>query len=297
MSPSSHDRPNVLITGCSSGIGKATALRLAKAELTVYATARKVGDLAELAGAGCRTLALDVNSEASMRAAVAAVEAEHGAVGVLVNNAGYSQSGAVEAVPMERIRAQFETNVFGLTRLTQLVLPGMRRVGRGRVINMSSMGGKLVFPGGGFYHATKYAVEAISDALRFEVKGFGVDVVIVEPGLIKSGFSEAALAQMDPGSGEDVYAGFHEAVARATKEAYEKGPLAKLAGVPDDVAKVVEKVIFAKKPKPRYTVSGSAKLLLTQKKLMSDRTWDWFLRQNFPSPGAASAPRLPAKKG
>ncbi len=297
MSPSSHDRPAVLITGCSSGIGKATALRLAKAELTVYATARKVGDLAELSRAGCRALALDVNDEASMRAAVAAVEAEHGAVGVLVNNAGYSQSGAIEAVPMERIRAQFETNVFGLTRLTQLVLPGMRRAGRGRVINMSSMGGKLVFPGGGFYHATKYAVEAISDALRFEVKGFGVDVVIVEPGLIKSGFSEAALAQMDPSSGEDVYAGFHEAVARATKEAYEKGPLAKLAGVPDDVAKVVEKVIFAKKPKPRYTVSGSAKLLLTQKKLMSDRTWDWFLRQSFPSPGATSAPRLPAKKG
>ena len=127
-----------------------------------------------------------------MRAAVEAVEAEHGAVGVLVNNAGYSQSGAIETVAMDKVRAQFETNVFGLVRLCQLVLPGMRRQRWGKIVNLSSMGGRLVFPGGGFYHATKYAVEAISDALRFEVKGFGIDVILIEPGLIRTSFGETA---------------------------------------------------------------------------------------------------------
>jgi NAD(P)-dependent dehydrogenase (short-subunit alcohol dehydrogenase family) len=265
-----------------------------KRDLTVYATARKVGDLSELVAAGCKPLALDVTNEASMRAAVETIEAAEGAVTYLVNNAGYSQSGAIEAVPIDRVRAQFETNVFGLVRLTQLVLPRMRELGAGRIVNMSSMGGKLVFPGGGYYHATKYAVEAISDALRFEVKAFGIDVVLIEPGLIRSGFSEAAVSAMQTSPSADVYASFHDAVGRSTKEAYEKGPLAKLAGVPDDVAKVVEKALFARKPKSRYTVSGSAKLLLAQRKLMSDRAWDWFLRGNFPSPGKTKdAPRLP----
>ena len=131
-----------------------------------------------------------------MQAAVAAVEAEHGAVGALVNNAGYSQSGALETLPMERLRAQFETNVFGLVRMCQLVLPEMRAAGRGRIVNVSSMGGKLVFPGGGAYHATKYAVEALSDALRFEVRGFGVRVVIIEPGLITTSFGETAAGSL-----------------------------------------------------------------------------------------------------
>jgi NAD(P)-dependent dehydrogenase (short-subunit alcohol dehydrogenase family) len=274
----------ILVTGCSSGIGEATALRLAKRGFLVYATARKRSALAALEAAGCRTLSLDVTDEASMTAAVREIEERHGFVGVLVNNAGFSQSGAIEAVPLEKVRAQFETNVFGLVRLTQLVLPGMRRQGFGRIINISSMGGKLVFPGGGFYHATKFAVEAISDALRFEVRGFGVQVVVVEPGLIRSGFSEAATGGLDVGSGDDVYASFHEAVAKATKESYEKGPLSKLAGEPDDVARVIEKATCSKNPRPRYTVSGSAKLLLGQKKLLTDRGWDAFLRTSFPTP-------------
>lgn len=277
---------SVLVTGCSSGIGKATAGLLAQSGYKVWATARKRESLKELEAVGCRTLSLDVLDERSMESAVRTVEAEDGAVGVLINNAGYSQSGAIEAVPMERVRAQFETNVFGLVRLTQIALPKMRAQRWGRVINLSSMGGKLVFPGGGFYHATKYAVEAISDALRFEVRGFGVSVVIIEPGLIKSGFSEAALSGMDGvGRSEDPYAAFHEAVAKATKESYEKGPLARLAGTPEDVAKTIQKAIEASKPKSRYTVSGSAKLLLTQRKLLSDSSWDRFLRSNFPSPG------------
>ena len=144
----------VLITGCSTGIGRATAELLAREGHTVYATARRPESIEDLRQSGCRTLALDVNDEASMSAAVTAVEEAEGAVGALVNNAGYSQSGAVESVPLDSVRAQFETNVFGLVRMCQLVLPGMRRAGRGRIVNVSSMGGKLVFPGGGIYHAT-----------------------------------------------------------------------------------------------------------------------------------------------
>jgi NAD(P)-dependent dehydrogenase (short-subunit alcohol dehydrogenase family) len=276
----------VLITGCSSGIGRATALHLAEAGYPVWATARKVDAIRELAEKGCKTLALDVTDERSMVAAVHAVEEAHGAVGVLVNNAGYSQSGAVEAVSMDRVRAQFDTNVFGLVRLTQIALPRMRAQRWGRIINLSSMGGKLVFPGGGFYHATKYAVEALSDALRFEVRGFGIHVVLIEPGLIKSRFGEAAVAAMDAPDGDSAYAKFHEEVARATKESYEKGPLAKLAGTPEDVAKTILKAVGKASPKARYTVSSSAKLLLLQRKLFTDRAWDRFLRGQMPSPGA-----------
>lgn len=278
----------VLITGCSSGIGRATALRLAAAGHTVYATARKPDSIADLAQAGCKLLALDVTDEASMARAVRSVEAEHGAVGALVNNAGYSQSGAVEAVPACRMRAQFETNVWGAIRLAQLVLPKMREQRWGKIVNVSSMGGKLTFPGGGVYHASKYALEALSDALRFEVRGFGVDIVLVEPGLIRTSFSQAAVATIDPPASPvaEVYAAFNEAVARATKESYEKGPLARLAGTPEDVAATIEKAITARRPRARYTVSASAKLLLAQRAVLSDRAWDAFLRANFPSPGA-----------
>ena len=160
----------VLITGCSSGIGRATAKRLSEVGWRVYATARNVEKIAPLEESGCRRLALDVTDEDSMRRAVEEVEREERTVGGLVNNAGYSQSGAVETVPMEKVRAQFETNVFGLVRMCQLVLPGMRRQGYGRIVNVSSMGGKLTFPGAGYYHATKHAVEALSDALRFEIQ-------------------------------------------------------------------------------------------------------------------------------
>jgi NAD(P)-dependent dehydrogenase (short-subunit alcohol dehydrogenase family) len=275
----------VLITGCSSGIGKATALQLAAAGWPVYATARRASDLAELTAAGCHALALDVTDAASMAAAVAAIEDAHGAVGVLVNNAGYSQSGAFEAVPIERVRAQFETNVFGPVQLAQLVLPRMRAQGWGKIVNLSSMGGKLVFPGGGYYHATKYALEAISDALRFEVRGFGIDVVLIEPGLIKSGFSDAAVSSMQlrPEVGA-TYDAFHASVAKATKEIYEKGPLAKLAGTPDDVARQIVRAITRRRPRARYRVTMSATMLMSQRRWSSDRMWDWFLRQSFPSP-------------
>src|SRR3954465_10468661 len=184
----------VLITGCSSGIGHATAERLARSGHTVYATARRPESIAHLEAAGCQTPACGVTNEESMQGAVRAGEEAEGAVGVLVNNAGYSQSGAVESVPLDEVRRQFETNVFGLVRMCQLVLPKMRDQGWGRIVNISSMGANLTFPGGGFYHATKASVNKISDALRYEVKGFGVDVITIEPGLIVTEFGETAAA-------------------------------------------------------------------------------------------------------
>jgi NAD(P)-dependent dehydrogenase (short-subunit alcohol dehydrogenase family) len=282
----------VLITGCSSGIGKAAALRLVKAGWTVYASARRVDTLRDLAAAGCRAIALDVNDEASMTAAVQAIEKEHGAIGVLINNAGFSQSGALETVSVDKLRRQFETNVFGAFRLTQLVLPAMRDQGFGKLINMSSMGGRLTFPGGGAYHASKYALEALSDALRFEVRGFGVEVVLIEPGLIRTEFDKAAVGSIDEAAATGPYAAFNAAVAKSTAEAYVKGPMARLASDADDVAAVIEKAMNARRAKARYVVSPSARLLLTQRKLLSDRAWDAFLRTQFPQPGKAAAGAL-----
>jgi len=275
----------VLITGCSSGIGRATAERLAQGDWPVYATARRLDSIADLEEKGCRLLALDVCDEQSMAAAVTAVETEHGAVGVLVNNAGYSQSGAVESVPMDQVRRQFETNVFGLLRLTQLVLPGMRRQRWGRVVNLSSMGGRLTFPGGGIYHASKHAVEALGDALRFEVRGFGIDVVTIEPGLIRTEFGETAVGSLAaPQSNGGPYGEFNAAVGKATAEAYDSGPLSKLGAGPDAVARTIERAIKSRRPRARYRVTASAKLLLTQRRMMPDRAWDAFLRSQFPQP-------------
>ena len=285
----SQDPGAVLITGCSTGIGRETARRLAANGWSVYASARRLESIADLGAAGCKTLALDVTDEGSMEAAVAAVEAEHGAVGALVNNAGYSQSGALETLPMATLRAQFETNVFGLVRMCQLVLPGMRRAGRGRIVNISSMGGKLVFPGGGAYHATKYAVEALSDALRFEVRGFGVRVVIIEPGLITTSFGDTAAgsladAEATATDDDDPYASFNAAVGAATVGVYE-GPMKRLGGGPETVARAIERAISAANPKPRYKVTASARLALGQRAVLTDRAWDAVMRSQFPSPG------------
>ena len=276
----------VLITGCSTGIGAATAERLARAGWTVYATARRRDTLAGLEAHGCRTLALDVTDEDSMQAAVKAVEDAEGAVGVLINNAGYSQSGAIESVSMESVRRQFETNVFGLVRMCQLVLPGMRGQGWGKIVNLSSMGGKFTFPGGGFYHATKHAVESLSDALRFEVRGFGVDVIIIEPGLIRTEFGgtvASAIAENTIADGP--YGAFNAQVAASSEEVYEKGPLARLGGPPETVAKAIEKAISASRPRTRYLVTASARAIPLPHKLLPDRAWDAFLRTQFSQPG------------
>jgi len=274
----------VLVTGCSSGIGRATAERLAAAGLPVYATARRPETLGDLRAAGCRTLALDVTDEETMRAAVETVGNEHGAVGVLVNNAGYSQSGPVEEVPLDAARRQFETNVFGAVRLTQLVLPGMREQRWGRIVNVSSMGANLTFPGGGWYHATKYALNALSDALRFEVAGFGVRVVTVEPGLIRTRFGETAAGSVDDVTAGGPYAAFNAALARSTRGIYENKLVAPLGGGPEAVAAVIEKAIAAKRPRARYRVTPSAALLIGQRRLMTDRMWDALMRTQFRQP-------------
>lgn len=273
----------VLITGCSTGIGRATAEMLAADGWNVYATARRPESIEGLASSGAKTLALDVTDESSMEGAVAEVERDGGAIGALVNNAGYSQSGAIEAIPMESVRRQFETNVFGLMRMCQLVLPEMRKAGSGRIVNVSSMGGKLTFPGGGVYHATKHAVEAISDALRFEVAGFGVEVVVIEPGLIKTAFGETAAGSIGETSAEGPYASFNREVAKATSEAYD-GPLAKLGGGPEKVAAKIERSLSARRPKTRYKVTPSAGMIMGLRRTMTDRMWDRFAGSQFPRP-------------
>lgn len=276
----------VLLTGCSSGIGRATAGLLARSGWAVYATARRRETLTDLESLGCRPLALDVTDDDSMQAAVQAVESEHGAVGVLVNNAGFSQSGAVETVTVADARLQFETNVFGPARLAQLVLPAMRAQGWGRIVVIGSMGGRLTFPGGGWYHATKYALEALSDALRFEVAGFGVDVSLVEPGFIRTRFSEAAASTIDPPTvDDDPYAEFTAGLQATTRAVYDRGALARLAGSPDDVAAVVLEAISAARPKARYPVTASARLLLAARTLLPDRAWDAFMARSFMRPG------------
>ena len=270
----------VLVTGCSTGIGRATAEHLAQRGWTVYATARRPETISGLRG--CKTLALDVCDEASIRSAVDAVERVEGAVGVLVNNAGYGQEGAFEETPMAEVRRQFETNVFGLIRLTQLVLPGMRRQRWGRIVNLSSMGGRLTLPGGAFYHATKYAVEALSDALRFEVKPFGIDVVVVEPGPIRTQFGDTAIAAVQRVSRTDSpYAEFNRVLAQRIKEAYE-GPMGRFALPPEAVAKVIETAIAADRPRTRYVVTFAARFLMALRRWLPDRAFDGFLRTQFP---------------
>lgn len=275
----------MLITGCSSGIGRTTALRLAAAGRTVYATARRPESIEDLVAEGCRTLTLDVTDEASMRAAVERVEAEQGAVGALVNNAGYSQSGPIEETPIEEVRAQFETNVFGLSRLCQLVLPGMRRAGGGRIVNVGSMGGRLTFPGGGYYHATKYALEAITDALRFEVEGFGIDVALIQPGLIRTNFSKTVSDKLPKAREGSPYARFNAEVDRITREAYQSGVMGRLTGEAEDVAAAIAKALDAPRPKTRYPVTLAARLLMLQRALSPDRWWDAFLARTYPRPG------------
>jgi NAD(P)-dependent dehydrogenase (short-subunit alcohol dehydrogenase family) len=272
----------VLITGCSTGIGRATAERLADEGYNVHATARRPESIEDLAGRGMKTHALDVTDEASMEDAVAEVEKD-GPIGALVNNAGYSQSGAIETIPMSSVRRQFETNVFGLIRMCQLALPGMRGSGSGRIVNLSSMGGKLVFPGGGIYHATKHSVEAISDALRFEVREFGVHVVIIEPGLIVTDFGETAAGSLADVEEHGPYADFNAEVARVTANAY-TGSMARFGAGPDAVAKKISKALSASRPSTRYKVTPSAKLMMGMRRLMTDRMWDRMVRSQYPPP-------------
>jgi NAD(P)-dependent dehydrogenase (short-subunit alcohol dehydrogenase family) len=273
----------VLITGCSSGIGRATAKRLAQDGWTVYATARRTASIEDLRAAGCRTLALDVTSEESMQAAVSTVEDAEGHVAALVNNAGIQEIGAIETIPIDRVRALFETNVFGPVRLAQLVLPGMRAQGSGRIVTVGSMNGKFTWPGTGYYCGTKHALEAISDALRHEARPFGVDVVLIEPGFVKTPLGETAAGRRVDGD-EGPYASFNAAVADAATT-YTKGALGMLACTPEAVAGVVAKALDADgRPRARYRVAPSAGIFMTMRKVLPDAAFDAILRSQMPSP-------------
>lgn len=276
-------------TGLSSGTGKATAVRLHRLGLPVYATGRDVEALRDLADAGIRTMYLDVTDEESMRVVVKQITEEHGAVGTLVNNAAFSLNGTIGETPMDEVRRQFETNVFGLSRLTQLVLPGMREQGAGRIVMMSSIFGLFATPGRGYYQATKFALEAISDSLRNEVRKFGVQVVVVQPSPIRGGFVPTTVDDLDMAGGQQdgLYADFWRrfvdwhATYREIENPTGRGRTAVRA---EKVAEVVERAITADKPRIRYRVGVPVRLLPRQRALLGERAWDRFVRFFFPIP-------------
>lgn len=216
-------------------------------------------------------MSLDVTDQASMRAAVDDVTSAEGGVDALVNNAGYGMHGPFEEASLDEIRRQFETNVFGAVALTQMVLPKMRERRFGRVVNISSMGGRITLPGGAFYHGTKHALEAISDVARFELKPFGVDVVVIEPGIIRTEFGTTAAATFEEAEGP--YASYKEALAGVLSSAYE-GPMAKAAVGPAAVARTIGKAIEARRPRTRYVVPGFTRGVLLARRLLPDRAWD-----------------------
>ncbi len=276
-------------TGLSSGSGRATALRLHRAGWPVYATGRNVEALADLAAEGITVLYLDVNDEESMTAAVKRITDEHGGVGTLINNAAYSLNGTIGETPMGEVRAQFETNVFGLCRLTQLVLPGMREQGGGRVIIMSSIFGQFATPGRGYYQATKHALEAIGDSLRHEVRRFGIEVVLVEPSPVLGGFVPDSVSDLGMDSHEnpalykefwDYFVEWHQAYRLS-----DKPPLrGRIAVRAEDVAKVLEKAVASPKPKIRYRLGMPSRLLPRMRWTIGDRAFERFVRAFFPIP-------------
>lgn len=260
----------ILVTGASAGIGKAIARQLLSEGHTVYVAARRLEQMHDLERAGARALRMDITDAAQVEEAVATIEAESGGVDVLVNNAGYAVYGSVEDVTIEDARRQFEVNLFGLADLTQRVLPHMRGQRRGRIINMSSMGGKIYTPLGAWYHATKHALEGWSDCLRLEVSQFGIDVVIVEPGGVQSEFGDVMGAPMMERSRGSAYEPLAQAVATATSETYEKGK----ASPPELIARTVSRAIAARRPRTRYVAGYLARPLMWLRRWLSDRTFD-----------------------
>jgi NAD(P)-dependent dehydrogenase (short-subunit alcohol dehydrogenase family) len=263
--------PVVLITGCSSGIGKAAAIAAAARGHRVYATARDPGSLRELAGGGrIRTLALDVTDTDSIRSAVASVLGEAGRLDVLVNNAGYGQYGAVEEVTAEEWRREFDVNLFGAVEVTRAVLPAMRQARSGRIVNVSSVAGKIAIPFAGPYCASKHALEAVSDSLRVEVAPFGIRVVIIEPGPIATRFGERARASVtrifeSPGP----YSAFYKNAERAMDTDFQAGKLP-----PEAVARVIVEAIESGRPKTRYRVTRMASVLILLRRFLPDRFFD-----------------------
>ena len=259
-----------LVTGASSGIGEETARTLHKLGYTVYAAARRTDRLKQLTNVGIHALTMDVTDDESMTSGIEKIIAETGRIDVLVNNAGYGSYGAIEDVTLDEARRQFEVNVFGLGRLTQLVLPHMRAQRSGTIINISSMGGRLTTPLGGWYHATKYAVEALSDALRMETAPFDIDVVVIEPGGIRTEWSGIAADHLEETAEGSAYASQIKAVANSMRSESTN----KRQSPPSVIADTVKKIVTARKPRTRYVVGFAAKPLVTLRRLLPDRAFD-----------------------
>ena len=267
-----------LVTGASSGIGEATARQLQQAGFIVYGAARRTDRMSDLAASGVRTLPLDVTNETSVSQAVAEIIATEGRIDVLVNNAGYGSYGALEDVPLEEARAQIEVNVFGLARLTQLVLPHMRAQCSGTIVNISSMGGRFATPMGAWYHASKYAVEGLSDALRLEVKRFGIDVVLIEPGSIRTDWGAIAADKLRATSSDGPYA--EQADAMATSLERSSRPGTRMASPATVIGKAVTEAATARRPRTRYRVGFGARPLIFLSRLLPDRTFDALVKRS-----------------
>ena len=264
-----------LVTGASSGIGHATALRLREQGFVVYGVARRTDRMQALHDRGVKTLAMDVTDDESTGLGVKQILAEAGRIDVLVNNAGYGSYGAVEDVPLEEARRQFEVNLFGAARLIQLVLPGMRERRSGTIINITSMGGKIYTPFGAWYHGTKFALEAVSDCLRLEVKPFGIDVVVIEPGAIRTEWSGIAADHLRETSGQGPYA----EQARPVATAFASEAMAKRSSPPEVIGQAVAKAATARRPKTRYAVGTGAKPLIFLHRWLPDRGYDAVIRR------------------
>lgn len=269
-----------LVTGASSGIGRATVLALREAGFITIATAPTLEEIIGLKDHGFETFQLDVTDESSMSAAIRAAEDRFGAIDVLVNNAGFGQYGPIEEVPLDAVRHQFEVNVFGLIRMCQLVLPGMRNAGHGRIINVSSVAGEIAQPGGGIYHATKHAVEAIDATLRVEVSPFNIDVIGILPGPVATHFEDYASAHIPETGPASPYAAFKENLKRTTRRMFEPGA----AGVlePEDVARVIVEAATATRPSTNYYVGLVSKVLSVLHAVTPDRVWDAAAKRMVP---------------
>lgn len=263
-----------LVTGASSGIGEQTVRRLLDAGYLVYAGARRIDRMKLLAGAGARLVSLDVSDDASMGAAVKRIVDETGRMDLLVNSAGYGSYGALEDVPLEEARRQFEVNIFGLARLIQLVLPTMRAQRSGRIVNVSSIGGVFGEAFGSWYHATKFALEGLSDSLRMELHPFGIHVVVIQPGAITTEWNSIAREGLLKYSGNGAY----REGARAHAKFLAMADKGSVPSPPDVVAKVIVEAVQARRPRTRYAVGGGAKPLLLMRMSLSDRAFDATMR-------------------
>ena len=264
----------ILLTGASSGIGYDTAIRLARQGHKVYAAARRIERMQPLRQYGIEPLSMDVTDEQSIQQGVQWILGKEGRLDVLINNAGYGYYGAIENVPMEEARNQLEVNHFGLARLCQSVLPVMRAQGRGRIINTSSVAGKSVFYYGGWYHVSKYAVEALSDALRMEMQPFGIDVVIIEPGAIKTNWGLIAADHLEQTSQNTVYAPTGTTMAGNLRQMYQSAPLSN----PSVVSKAICRAVNARRPRTRYRIGRMAGAIVFFHGLLPTRWWDSLAR-------------------